>query len=347
MLSFVYDEHERKLSLEEKPKPELSSDTAILKVTSSAICGTDIRAYKHGSSRINHGRIVGHEVTGILEEVGSDIDGFTPGERVVITPAIGCGRCYSCTRGYTNLCDNLKTIGFDYDGGFAEYVELPGIAFRMGNINRVPDTVQGNEAVLCEPIACVLNGQEPLKITDGETVAIFGAGFIGCMHAELALLSGAENIIMIELSRHRLETARTLVPNIIAVHLEKDNLTDRVREITSGRGADVVITACSAGSAHTDALNIAAKRGRVSLFGGLPGEANGFLDSNIIHYAELGVFGVHASTVKQNRQVSAWIAEGLLKPGKYIGKPFHLSRIDEAFRALEDEEIMKAIIIPN
>ncbi|MCK4748208.1 MAG: alcohol dehydrogenase catalytic domain-containing protein [Bacteroidales bacterium] len=347
MLSFVYNKKEQKLILEDRPKPKPAPDDAILKVSVSAICGTDIRTYRHGSSRIKQGRIVGHEVTGILEEVGENIHGFTPGERVIVTPAIGCGDCYSCRRGYTNLCDNLETIGFDYDGGFAEFVALPAKAFHMGNINRIADSVSDNEAVLCEPVACVVNGQEPLGITEGETVAIFGAGFIGCMHAELAFLSGAERVIMIELSRPRLDVAQTHVPDIQAVHLESEDLQEKLQDLTSGRGADVVITACSAGKAQADALDVAAKRGRISLFGGLPGDPKGFLDSNVIHYKELGVFGVHASTVEQNIRVSSWLADGILKPGKYLGKPFQLSNIEKAFQALLEEEIMKAIVIPN
>ena len=109
----------------------------------------------------------------------------------------------------------------------------------------------------------------------------------------------------------------------------------------------MAITACSSGKAQIDALNVTAKRGRVSLFGGLPGESKGFLDSNLIHYRELSICGVHASTPTQNRLVLEWIAQGKLAVSKYISKIFALQDIEEAFYALQHENIIKAIIKPE
>jgi len=346
VLAYVYDKN-GKLSLKEKPKPEPRDDNAIIKVDACSICGTDFRIYLHGSNRITPPRIIGHEVCGTLITVGKKITGFSVGERVILTPAIGCGRCYPCSKGYTNLCENLKTIGFQYDGGFAEYMEIPLIFFGKGNVNKIEDHVIDEEVVLTEPISCVVNAQEFLKIKKGECVAIFGSGFIGCMHAELAFISGADQVIMIEISRKRAEQAKQLIPRIKIINPTQIDLVKEVNNLTVGKGADVAIVACSSGRAQMDALNITAKRGRVSLFGGLTGESKGFLDSNLIHYKELSIYGAHASTAVQNRLVLDWITKGKLRVKKYISKIFDLRHIEEAFKSIQNESIIKVIIKPK
>jgi L-iditol 2-dehydrogenase len=226
-------------------------------------------------------------------------------------------------------------------------MEIPFSAFRQGNVNKVATHMKDEEAVLAEPIACVVNGQEFLKLQEGDTVAIFGSGFIGCMHAELAFLKGVKQVIMIEIVRNRLEQAKKFIPQIHVLDPTQVELAEAVKGFTDGRGVDVAITACSSGKAQIDALNITAKRGRVSLFGGLPGESKGFLDSNLIHYRELSIHGVHASTATQNRLVLDWIAQKKLAVSKYISKIFALQNIEKAFYALQHENIIKAVIKPE
>ena len=243
------------------------------------------------------------------------------GERVSVVPAIGCGQCPSCRKGYTNLCDNLQTIGFQFDGGFAEYMEVPAVAFQAGHVYGTPEGVPDEVAALAEPVACVVNGQEFLRIAKGDSVAIFGSGFIGCMHAELARMSGADPVIMIEPNESRAAAAHALIPFSSLIVPGKVDLHAEVKRLTGGQGADVLITACAVGQAQADAVALAAKRGRISLFGGLAKDTKGFLDSNLIHYKELSIHGVHASTARQNRTVMDWIAAGKLDLRKYITPP--------------------------
>ena len=99
-----------------------------MRILDAAICGTDLRTYRHGSERIRPPRVIGHEACGVIEQVGSSVTGLTAGDRVVVVPAVGCGECRWCRAGRTNMCDNLRTIGFDFDGTFAEYMEIPSPA---------------------------------------------------------------------------------------------------------------------------------------------------------------------------------------------------------------------------
>jgi L-iditol 2-dehydrogenase len=197
-------------------------------------------------------------------------------------------------------------------------MEVPAIAFDGGNVYRTPKAVSDEEAALAEPIACVVNGQEFLHIGPGDTVAIFGSGFIGCMHAELARMNGADSVIVIEPNESRARAAQLLISFASMIISSTTDLHAEVRKLTGGRGADVLITACPVGQAQADAVALSAKRGRISLFGSLAKETKGFLDSNAIHYKELSIHGVHASTPRQNREVMDWIAAGKLDVRKYI-----------------------------
>jgi len=244
------------------------------------------------------------------------------------------------------MWENLKTIGFDYDGAFSEYMEVPAQALFMGNLLHLDESIPTAQIVVTEPVACCLNGQSFLNIGKGDIVFIFGSGFIGCVHAELALLSGAEKVFLSDLSDARLEIGKKILPQVTTVNTAKTDVVEYMKEATSGRGADVIITACPAGEAHTSALKIAATQARISLFGGIPNDGYGYLDSNTIHYKELSLYGSHASTVAQNKQILTWIREGRLDLSKYISSGFPLDRIEDAFESLKSEKMLKVLIHP-
>ncbi|MEG0256976.1 MAG: alcohol dehydrogenase catalytic domain-containing protein [Christensenella sp.] len=342
MQACIYNQH-GEFELVEKLKPKVKDDTAIIKVLATSICGTDFRTYLHGSTKIIPDTTVGHEMCGEIVEIGDKIQAFYKGDIVAVAPALGCGECYMCKKGHPNMCDSLQTIGFRFDGSFAEYMEIPAQYFKQGNVNHVPNGVAYEAAALAEPIACAVNAQEALHIEKGDYVAVFGSGFIGCSHAELAFMNGADRVIMIEPNSVRLETALKLVPKVKMIG-SQDDLYGKAMELTDGRGVDVAIVACSAGIAQENAQKLIAKRGRISLFGGLTGTGKGFIDSNTVHYKELGIFGVHASTPCQNRKVLQWMADGRVDVKKYITREYSIDNIMEAFMDIKTKGIMKAVI---
>ena len=345
MQALVYEN--KTLQLKDMPRPKAKADSAIAKVDIASICGTDVRTYVKGNDSLPDGIIMGHEFCGTIVEAGEDVQGFKPGDRITVAPAISCGKCYMCQKEKYNMCENLETIGFQYDGCFAEYIEIPSVAFARNNVNHVADAVSAEEASMAEPVACIVNSHSYLNIGRGDTVAVFGSGFIGCMHAELAYRSGAEQVIMIEISDTRMAVAKSFIPDIETINSLQEDVAERMMELTDGRGADVVITACSSGKAQEDAQEIAAKCGRISLFGGIAGESKGFIDSNQIHYKELSVHGAHASTAAQNRMVLNWIAEGSIDIKKYISKIYALDDILEAFEDAKEQKIIRALIRPS
>ena len=342
MKAFVY-EGKGKTLIRNVKKPDLPQGGFIAEVLFASICGTDLRTYKYGNEKLIVPRIIGHEACFRVEQVSKDLSGIQSGNRVIIAPAIGCGECLSCRRGHTNMCSSLKTIGFEYDGTFADYCAIPQQAIKMENVIHVPDSVETADACLAEPVACAINGQSFLNIKKGENILIFGAGFLGCIHAELALIKGANNVIIAEISENRRNQVLKIIPNIKVVDTSDPCFIDNLKQIAGTNGIDVIITACPVGILHKTALELINNNGRISLFGGLPGEKNFFLDSNLIHYKEIGVFGVHASTVKHNIEALTLIKEKKLNVSKYL-KQFKLDNIEFAFQSLIDNTAIKILL---
>ncbi|NZA37870.1 alcohol dehydrogenase catalytic domain-containing protein [Eubacterium callanderi] len=347
MQAFVLNEN-RELEVREVPEPQGNDDNIIVKVKSASICGTDMRTFLKGNDKIDVPRVLGHECAGDIVHAGklAREHGYQAGDRVTIAPAIGCGECWPCKTRHTNMCDHLTTIGFQYEGVFAPYLEIPAQAIKMNNVIKLPDSIEYDDATLIEPAACALNGQRYMHIEPGDFVVVYGSGMIGCIHAELAFQKGAAKVIIVEPVEKRGKIAMEKVPGVIWVNPFTQDTAAEVEKITEGRGANVVITATSVPSVHTEAQVIAAKMGRISLFGGLPGESRGHIDSNLIHYKELQVCGVHATTPDCMREIMQLMAEGKLDAKKYIERSIKLENIMDGFTAIRDENIMKVVVHP-
>ncbi len=341
MLAYVY-ESKGSLHLTERPDPALPAGGAVMRVEAASICGTDVRAHRFGSDKIEPGRILGHESADTL--IACDAPGFQAGDRVAVAPAIGCGVCRHCLSGRTNMCDDLHTIGFQHDGAFAERLAIPAQAFRMGNVNRIPAGADAHVYPPAEPLACVINAQSFLRIGPDDVVLIFGAGYIGCMHAILARLAGAAHIVIAETAEARVQEVHRLLPGVGTVNPLAGDVGAYVLA-RAGRPATVAVIACSIGPVQAQALALLDKGGRISLFGGLSGVSTGFIDSNLIHYREIEVYGVHASTPAQNRQAIAMIRDGRVDVSPFLTR-YRLADIESAFSDIDAGRVMKCVLEP-
>jgi len=330
--------------LDDVPIPKAGRGEAVAKVRFASICGTDLRLHRFGSTKLKTPITIGHEACYEIVEVGEGVD-LTIGARYIIAPAIGCGNCKSCKTGRTNMCDDLQTIGFQYDGTFAEYIKIPKRAIEQGHLIELNASVSDEVASAIEPVACAINAQSFLNIHAGDNVLIYGAGYLGSIHAELAFTKNAGKVIVAEISKKRRERVKTFVPDAFTVDSGKKDYAETIRDIVGSDGVDVVIAACPAGITHRQGLEILNKSGRMSLFGGLPGEENYYLDSNLIHYKEASVFGAHASTVKQNSEALYLVKSGKIDIRKYISV-YDMENIEKAFDALISEDAEKVAIKP-
>lgn len=333
------------LRIEEVDIPTINDDEILLKVKAASICGTDLRMYRNGLDGIDESnpRILCHEFAGTIEEVGKNVKGYKVGQRATVAPNIGCGICDLCVSGQSHHCSQLVAIGIHLDGGFAEYVKIPVSAVRLGNVTPIADSVSYEAAASNEAFSCAYSAFERYLVTPGDTVCIVGAGAIGLMHAKLAKMAGASKIMLSDLSEERLLDCKKLEPSIITI---KDNLLARVMEETYNKGANVVITACSAAAAQYESFKLASLNGRVNFFGGLPkGKEHVELDTNIIHYKQLTVTGTTRSSHEQYRKTLHFIAAGLVDVDSLVTNRYPLSEIKQAFEnAINTVGLRQAIV---
>jgi L-iditol 2-dehydrogenase len=320
------------LRVEDAPVPQAGPGDLVIRVRSCSTCGTDAKIYRFGHHHISLPRVLGHEVAGEISEVGAGLDGWSTGERVQVIAAIPDGTCLFCRRGQHTVCEDLESIGYQYDGGFAEFMRVPAKVLAVEGVNRIPDHVPFEQASLAEPLACVLNGQELVQVGEGDAVAVLGAGPIGCLHVRLARARGASVVALVDVNDSRLELAARADPDA-SIDGSRDDPIDAVRKLTDGRGADVVITATGVGSAQEQALEMAALRGRISLFGGLPKDDSTIrFDSNVVHYRELSVFGAYGSAPRHNREALRLIADGDVRVDDLIT---HREALADVHRAID------------
>ncbi len=335
------------LEVREVPVPSCPEDSILIRIAACAVCGTDVKVYRHGHRLIRPPRITGHELAGEIVAVGRKVSGWSVGERVAVAPAIPCGECPFCRRGVQAMCDNLTAIGYAYDGGFAEYMAVPPVAFRNGCVNRFGAAVSDEEACLAEPLACCINAQELAWVGLGHRVVVIGAGPVGCMNVQLARARGASRTILVDISPKRLELSRVAGADV-HVDASTEDVVERVMQETQGAGADAVIVACSSGKAQEQALSMVAKRGVVDFFGGLPKD-NPYIkfDSNLLHYREFYVIGNHGSTPRQNALALGLIAAKQISVRELITHRFTVSEILEAIGTTERAEGLKVLVKPE
>ena len=324
--------------------PECPDGGLLIKVEACAICGTDVKCFHHGHRLIRFPRVLGHEVSGVVEEVAPGVEGISTGDRVVIAPAIPCGSCYYCHRDARNMCDNLAAIGYHYDGGFAEMMAVPNSAVAGGCVNLIPDGLSFEEAAIAEPLACCINAEELTPVKTGATVVVMGAGPVGCYHAMLARSRGAARVSIVDVSAQRLDMVRFVEADSF-IDRSRSDAVQEVLDATGGRGADLVITACSSGKAQEQALAMVAKRGAVNLFGGLPkGKSVIRFDSNLPHYREFMISGTHGSAPGHNRLALDLIASGRVPVRDVVTHRIDVGELARGMEISEKGEGLKVIV---
>ena len=337
------------LRLEDVPEPTCGTDEVKIRVKNCSTCGTDVKIRKNGHQNLTPPRIIGHEIAGEVVEVGSGVAGdWKPGDRVQVIAAVPCGKCHECRKGWMAVCQNQTSVGYQYDGGFAEYMIVPREVLAVDGMNRIPDGVGFAEASAAEPFACAINAQEQLGIEPGDDVVIFGAGPIGCLHVRIARgVHGAGRIILVDINSERLKMSADAVQPDVVINASEVNIVEEILKLTGGRGADVVITATPANITQEQALSMAARNGRISFFGGLPKTNPTItLDSNLVHYRQLHIHGANGSAPEHNRRALDYIASGEVPVADLITRRLRLRDVMDAFGIVERGEAIKVTVEP-
>jgi len=338
--------------IREIPRPRIEPEEILIRVKACGICGTDLRIFRHGHRNIELPAVIGHEIVGRVEEVGSGIRAeeleYGPGTMVMVTPGIPCGRCSNCLRGL--FCTNKTSIAYHYPGGFAEYLRVPAQGVRS-IIFPLPDPLPpGQEPAdysIAEPLACALNGLERLgTIPLGGRGLVVGAGAIGVLLAKLLLRSGLQEVAVADIRAEKLTRAKRVLPTeIILINNAEEDLAERSREITDKQGFDAVIVACSSVEIQELSLELIGLYGKILYFAGLPpGRPRISFDSNQLHYKLASVRGTYGSTLYQNRLAMRMIASGFTKG--LCDARYPLGSITEAFENAAGGRTLKSVIEP-
>ena len=334
------------MTVEEIPTPEPGPGEALIRVHACAVCGSDLRIFHHGNPRVVPPQTIGHEIAGEVVAIGEGVERVAVGDRVATGADVPCGLCEFCRAGVGNNCQINYAIGYQFPGGFSEYMLLNETTLKYGPVHRIPEGLRYDEAALAEPLACCVNGLELCWLGVGETVVIIGAGPAGIMLAQLARHMGATKVILAQRSRTRLELARQFGVDVL-VSTQDEDLRERVMAETDGLGADVIVTACGSPDAHEQSLTMAKNRARINFFGGLAKGARPItIESNAIHYKELFVTGSHGSVPRQHQAALELIACGAINVKDLITHTFGLDDILEAFDVVERRTGMKVVVHP-
>lgn len=260
-------------------------------------------------------------------------------------PVVYCGRCDFCLDGRYELCENYREIAQVWPGGFAEQMAVPRESIQLGAIQAAPAGVDPAVAAIAEPISSCLNAQEKGQVGLGDTVLIIGAGPIGCIHASLARIHGADRVFLADISAQRLKMAEAFDPDALIDVCQVD-LVDEVRRLTAGRGADVIVTATPAPVAVVQAVEAARKGGRILVFGGLPKDASTPpVDMNMVHYNALHLIGTTIFAPRHYRLAVALAASNRLPVDRLITHRFPLSDFQEGATMALEGKVLKAVFV--
>jgi len=336
--------------VEDVPPPECGEGDVLVDVDACAVCGSDLKSFRHGNPRLKPPLTLGHEFTGRIGRLGSAVSsdaGLSVGDRVVMATSTSCGKCFYCQRGWANLCVDLAPMGFSYPGGMAEQVVIPARAVRNGHVVRVEQDMPAKVACLAEPVSCAVNSLEQCDIQPGDTVLILGAGPMGLINACVARASGAGRVLLSEINPDRLAQAEGFDCDVLINPAEQD-LHETVMRETDGLGADACIVAAPAAAAQEQAITLVRKRGTVVLFASLPkGNSQITLDSRPLHYGELRVVGLSDSTAEHVRRAVDLLARDAVPGEKLATHVMALRQIHEAFDLMTQGQSLRVVLLPG
>lgn len=318
----------KKLLVKEDEVPEVGRDEILLKVKTCGICGSDLSIY-HGVTKVGKVPIVlGHEFSGIIEKLGSDVEEFEVGDRVAVDPVISCGKCYNCISGRNNICEKWMLYGIHVDGGLREYANV-----KASNCIKLPDNITFEEgAAAVDTIGTPYHAIRLAKISLGETIAIHGCGGIGMGAVELAHLTGAY-VIAIDIIDEKLKVARQLGADV-TINANTEDPVQYIRKSTNSRGVDIAMVFTGIPDVFKSAFDSVRRGGRVVAVGlsHRPVE----YDFRRIVRGEINIMGSYAVTKSDIIDVMNLFSRKKIDISRIITHRFPLDKVNDALYTLEN-----------
>ncbi|MFH1681858.1 MAG: zinc-binding dehydrogenase [Candidatus Eisenbacteria bacterium] len=332
----------RTLRLEEVPVPKPGRGEVLVRVVRALTCATDLKTYVRGG----HTMIpelpspFGHEFAGIIEETGKGVAGVRPGTAVVAANSAPCNQCDFCRIDRYNLCDNLRFL----NGAYSEFILVPEPIVKQ-NLYTIPEGISFERMALLEPLACVVHGVERTGFRMDHVAAVIGAGPIGLMFVRLIKLVGAE-VIVLGRTAWKLEAARRLGADHVIDVTKEANPEQAVRDLSHGRGVDVVIEAVGLPEIWERAIAITRRGGMVNLFGGCEAGTEVRIGTHALHYEEKRIISVFHHTPRYVAMAYDLLVRGEIDESVLITDRRPLAELAEAFEKMERREALKIAIEP-
>ena len=256
-VAMYYNNHD--VRVEEVPAPAIGPGEMLVRVEASGICGSDVMEWYRVARAP---AVLGHEVAGVVAQVGAGVTKFKEGDRMIVTHHVPCNACVYCLSGHHTVCDTLRETTFE-PGGFSEYLRVPAINVDRG-VFTMPEDLSFAEASFAEPLACVYRGQRRANIQPGQSVVVLGSGLAGLLHINLARALGAGRIVATDMVGYRLEAAKRLGADV--AFSAKEDVPERLLEANDGHLANLVIVCTGAPQALQQALKSVERGGTVLFF---------------------------------------------------------------------------------
>jgi alcohol dehydrogenase len=338
-----------KIVLDEKPVPTVGAGEALLKITTTTICGTDIHILR-GEYPVAPGRIIGHEPVGVIAELGPGVTGYAVGQRVIAGAITPCGQCHTCLDGHHSQCGGKPIGGWRFgntiDGCQAEYVLVPNA---MANLAPVPDALTDEQVLMCPDIMSTgFGGAENGDIKIGDTVAVFAQGPIGLCATAGAKLKGATRIIVVDGVGPRLDMARRLGADI-TIDYTKDDPVEQIMRLTDGRGVDVSIEALGTQQTFESCLRALKPAGTLSSLGVYSGKLSLPLDAFAAGLGDYRIVTTLCPGGKERmRRLLNVVASRRVDLEPLVTHRFKLDQIEQAYELFANQRdgVLKVAITP-
>jgi len=330
------------LRIEERLRPKIGPGELLVRVEAASICGSDVMEW-YRRDRVP--LVLGHEISGVVEEVGRGVRRYRKGHRVACAHHVPCGKCHYCLSGHETVCDTLRKTSFD-PGGFCEFLRLAPINVEKG-VYRLPDHITFEQATFVEPVACILRGQRLAGGVKDKCVLFIGSGIAGMLHILLARYNGANLIAATDIVDFRLDMARKFGADT-TINAKKYQ-PEQLRQLNRGRLADLVVVTTGAPMAIHQALNSVERGGTVLFFAPTQNNAQIEIPFNQLFWRqEITLTSAYAGSPDDYKKALDLLATRNLDVSGMITHSFGLSEIGAGFRLVaEAKESLKVIIYPQ
>jgi threonine 3-dehydrogenase len=338
MRALVKAKAEPGIWLEEIPRPEPGHNDVLIEVRRAAICGTDIHIYQWDDwarKTIPVPLAIGHEFSGVIVEVGSEVRGLAPGDRVSAEGHITCGVCRNCRAGRRHLCRNTLGVGVSRAGAFADYISVPAF-----NVFKLPTSISDEMAAILDPLGNATHTALSFDLV-GEDVLITGAGPIGIMAAAIARYAGARHIVVTDVNDYRLELARRMGASV-ALNVKRDSIDRTMRDLGMEEGFDVGMEMSGNPAAFRDLLRTMHHGGKVAILGIPPAETA--IDWNQVIFKGLVLKGIYGREMFETWYKMASMLQSGLDIQPLITHRFPLESYRDAFELMASGQSGKVVL---